>query len=320
MGRSCAESKMRLLFGKAMCIFAVGVTLFGLSEFIMKNNFLYMSIRQNHYFDTFISRRMMSTQIHPAALGTYFVSVIPVSLGLYLAASTKKIRILRLFIFLIITLGAILTLSRGAFLGGVAGISAILLLTRRQKFLKIFSFIVISLFILFTVISSISKAKGHIDYNHLSIDRISLVGLTNPDDYIKKSGRIESGWRIVKDHPFLGLGPGNYRSYFDYYLPNLENQTPYIGKVADLMYLTIISEIGIFGFLIFSLFIFLTLSRSLRDGSAPFLNKDRITLFSFIGGFIGIMFTFLVYDGLYWFVPGCLFWFYSGIISDSGEA
>ncbi len=75
----CEENRGILI--KCICFFGCILALVGLVEFISQKNFIYEYLIANPYYHRFIyfQPRIMSTLLHPAVLGSYFVACLPFS-------------------------------------------------------------------------------------------------------------------------------------------------------------------------------------------------------------------------------------------------
>ena len=81
------------------------------------------------------------------------------------------------------------------------------------------------------------------------------------------------------------------------------------------MYVTILAETGLIGCAAFFIFIYSVIKNTLIKLKEALFNESRLILLRFFVGFVGIMCTFLTYDGLYWTAPCYLFWYYTGVLS-----
>lgn len=297
------ENYGRLII-RSLCLMAALVCVFGIIEFLTKQNFLYTYFARNMYFEVFKGRRMMSTQFHPTPLGTYLVAILPLSIALRSLEKKIFLKFMSIFYSAIIFIGIILTFSRGAFLGFFSAMLVmVVFLIKPKKGLYLWALILFC-----AIIIGICSL-------YFPCVRYSLQALAAPHSYSAKLCRIMSIGPILKDNLFLGLGFGHYRVFFDHYLPHLANYCKYDGKVADCMYITLLTEtgiIGITGFLVFIYFLFTRIRNRLR---VSLENADKLLLVSFLSGFTGIFCSFLTYDGLYWVAPSYLFWSYAGILS-----
>lgn len=291
------EDYARLVM-RSVCLMAALVCVFGIIEFLIKQNFIYAYFVKNAYFETFIGKRMMSTQIHPVPLGTYLSAVLPLAVALVFLEEKVFLKALAKVYAVLIFTGIILSFSRGGFLSFFAAMFVMVIyLARWKKAVYLWVLILLS-GITIGVCASYFSVKRHsrstVPYR---IERIMAAG------------------DILKDKLFLGLGFGNFRICFNHYLPRLAHYSYEETKVADCMYVTILTETGIAGFSGFLLFIFFIFKRVRDKLNIVPSGKEKFLLVSFLAGFIAILCSFLTYDGLYWVAPAYLFWSYAGILS-----
>jgi len=294
---------------RGLCFMALVVCIFGIIEFFTKQNFIYREFVSNFCYESFKGKRMMSTHMHPAPLGTYLVAIFPLTIILIVEEKKIFFRLLAIISTLIIFISIILTFSRGAFLGAFAGILILLFYLFRRRII----FFTLALILLAALIIAISTLLSYNKYYYFS--RLGLQGLSILPVYANKIDRLISIWKILKDHPFFGLGLGQYRFLFDHYLPHMANNTNQLNKVPDCMYIALLAETGLVGFAGFILFISCAFRRILKKLKMVSGHEARLLLAGFLSGFVAILCTFLTYDALYWTAPSYLFWSYAGILS-----
>jgi len=307
--KSAFEERYDLLILRSLCLMGLMVCLYGIIEFITGQNFIYKDLVHNFCYEAFKGRRMMSTHIHPAPLGTYLVAIFPLALVLILKEKKVFFKRLAIIFALIIFISIILTFSRGAFLGAVISMSIMLsFLFKRNRI-----FFIPLLILLVAAIIIISSLLFYYGYHYFY--RFGFQGLSAAVIYTSKIDRFASILNILKDHPFFGLGLGHYRVFFDYYLPHLANVTGQLSKVPDCMYIALLTEtglIGFAGFVLFISFLFKSIWHKLKLVSGY---EDRLLIVGFLSGFVGVLVAFLTYDGLYWIAPSYLFWTYAGVLA-----
>jgi len=265
------------------------------------------------YCGVFKGKRMMSTQIHPAPLGTYFVAIFPLSIALFLKEKNRLLRSFAIFYIAIIFIGINLTFSRGAFLGAFVSILImVIFLSKRKK--EIFVLLSILIFAMIILISSSSYLSGY-----FSFWRYSFGGLTLKIYYLRKIERFIMMLRMIKEHPFFGVGFGHFRVFFDSYTTNLASVYSYDGKIADCMHITFLAETGLLGFGSFLIFVISLLKKVSISLKLTSSYEDKLFLLCFLSGFSAILAIFLTYDVLYWIAPSYLFWSYAGILSSFGR-
>ena len=124
--------------------------------------------------------------------------------------------------------------------------------------------------------------------------------------------RFLTTFKMLKDHPFVGVGLDNYRIIFDRYHAWIG--TPIEFKIPDNMYLMILGETGIIGFLSFLVFIFFLF----RNAISTFcLIKDeylREFLIVLMLALIGICVNMDTYELFYFTETTYQFWILVGIV------
>jgi O-antigen ligase len=303
------EKKYALLIIRSLCLMATLVSIYGIIALITKYNFIYEYFSNNPYYKTFEGIRILSFHIHSTPFGTYLVAIFPLAVILLLKEKNKFLKLLAIFCISVILTSLILTFSRGVLLGFCAEMLILILFAAKGKR----RFFITGAMLLIVLLISISTLIGQ--FNYLSFFRYSLQGLSTGYTYSAKIARFIMTGQILKEHPFVGIGFGHFRMFFDHYLPNLAKITSMDSKVADCMYFTILAETGIIGFSGFILFVLSLLKKVLKALRSELLHEDKLFLLGFLCGFIGIMCSFLTYDGLYWMTPNYLFWGYAGILS-----
>lgn len=293
-----------------LCFMGLLVSIYGIIEFITGKNFIYINLMDSFCYDEFKGQRMMSTQVHPAPLGTYLTAILPLSIVLIFKEKKIHLKVLAVIFAVVIFIGVIMTFSRGSFFGVFMAILVMLFfLFRRKRDFFISVLILSALGIAIIIISTFFRQ------NHLSFYRFSFYGLSEPYRYSYKIDRFMSIWKILKDYPFFGLGFDHYRIFFDHYLPHLASVVSRLSKVPDCVYVSLLTETGVVGFAGFVLFISFLFKKIIFKLKTFPKNEDRLLLAGFLSGFIGILCAFLTYDALYWTAPACLFWSYAGILA-----
>ncbi|MGM0446465.1 MAG: O-antigen ligase family protein [Bacillota bacterium] len=183
------------------------------------------------------------------------------SLGLLIIVKNKKEK-LTYFLFLIITLGAlIITSSRGAMVGTAAG-SFILSLLISWKVIAVLTTI---------VIAALAANKNF--YRRA----LSIFSFENRSNFMRLK-IYEGTLALIKDHFFFGVGPGNFGIvYPDYQVSGetINAMTPHNN------YLNIITGWGIIGGLFFFGWIFYTILKNIFNSN----NKYKKIIAAILIGF-----------------------------------
>jgi len=298
----CSSKKFNLL-AKTICLFSIIVSLGGIFESLFAFNPIYEHFIKNPYYQRYITGfvRPMSTQFNPAPLGGYLLGCLPFNYLLF-RKYTSFFRLLGAIGVVLSTIVVILTFSRCALLGLIAMIVFYLF---TQKNYRAIAILFITVFILIFISSYMPYPL-----NKFGID--GIIGGGQLSTY--RLDRFGMALRMVKDYPFKGVGFQHFRIRFYEYYP-YKDKIPYEIMIADNMYLTILSETGIIGFLGFSGFIFSFLRKGWRKLRMSDANSEqRWRLLVTLMAFIGLLVDMVGYEFLYWpnqyllfcIVVGCL--------------
>jgi O-antigen ligase len=299
---------------RSICLMALLVFIFGIIEFTTKQNLIHTGLFNPYYYSVLKGNRMMSLHIHSAPLGTYFVAVLPLAVALIIKEKKVFFKLLAVSYTAFISIGIILTFSRGALLGAFIGMFTMVIILFGHKKRVLISLLALLLIIIIAS-SSLLFYRGYFPF-----ERYSWINLSTGDSHLRKLLRIIMTGQIFKDHPFFGVGFGHFRVLFDYYLPKSLRFLLFDSKkpdeyVADCMFLTILAETGLVGFTGFCLFVVSLFKRIGVSLKRTMDHENKLLLACFLSGLIGIMCTFLTYDVLYWTAPSYLFWSYAGILA-----
>ncbi len=298
----------------AIFLFSSCIILVGILELIFRKNIIYELWIENYFYQRYIgsSGRIMSTLIHPTIFGSFLLGCLPFSF--FLTSRIKKPYNIFIKIFIVLSIICIIfSFSRGNIVGLIALSLLYLLLTKKTPYIK---FIFIGMFILIILSSTILK-------NEFRFSRFSLSGLSSGwwlDEIEKSSITL----KILKEHPLIGIGLNHYRLKFDNYsgqeyklLEEKIRETggdPYEWKIPDNMYLSILAETGLLGFVSFLLFLLLLFKKGFTFLKKINDNLRKEFLIVILCGIIGLLFSMNTYDLFYWMNPMLLLWFLIGTL------
>ena len=184
----------------------------------------------------------------------------------------------------------ILTFSRGVVLG-LAGMLIFYFLVQKDYSKIIILFIVIFVFVL---------ACSNLPY---PFDRFGKDRMISGGDGISSNYRFTRcvmAKRIIRDFPLTGLGFRHFRIRFYEYYPDKHN-VPYEFMIADNMYLTILAETGILGFLGFLIFIVSLFRKGCRQlRISRCMPQRRLQVLIILSAFMGLLVNMGAYELFYW--------------------
>lgn len=253
--------------------------IFGIYQF-----FTYAGLNKKFasYTSYSIKVKIASTLTNPNNYAAYLLlCVFPVFM-LLIYEKRKLKKSLYLLTFLIITVNIVLTFSRNVYLGFALGM-LVLIVIYSKKLLAAF----IPLIAAALAVPQIRRRLSEISSSSLDISRIKLW---------------KTALLMFKDHPLLGVGNGNYLANYNEYIkkyPSLYYE--YSDHPTHNSYLKVLSELGIFGIVIFAamlLFIVINLYKFIKDCEDKYF---RYFYTGFFASSIGFLFMNL-FDNFF-FVP-----------------
>jgi O-antigen ligase len=294
------------IFAKAVCVFSFAVSLFAIYESVFGVNPLYKYYIANPFYERYIRGfvRPMSTQFNPAALGTYLIVSLPFSL--MLARQQKSFfKTLALCNIVLVSAVNILTFSRGNFIAFIVVVLIYLWSQRRFQSMAGFGVLIVLLVIIcFFLPYPFSKFGEQL---------VPAPGKSILSPYILN--RWVTTWRMVNAHPFVGLGFQHFRIEFAQFYPGKEIVV-WEKMIADNMYLTLLAETGILGFLGFVYFLFNAIKKGIRKLTQPKTGEnEKRRLFIVLLALTGFLLNLAGYEMFYWPNQYFLFCILMGLLS-----
>lgn len=193
------------------------------------------------YGGTVVSGRAQGLFTEPNELGFFAATMVFAAAGLALAARTPRGRLASSAALGILLVALTLSLSRGAWVGALAGLVAMWLSLReaRRKMLAL----AIPAVLVLGVIATVTPSSPNLQVVQSRVRSLtSSEGLDNPHDF--RTAIWEEAVREIRDDPWTGQGPGNYQIGVG------GPASPFIltyTSHAHSMFLTIGAEIGLPG-------------------------------------------------------------------------
>ena len=242
--------------------------------------------------------RITATMDNPNQYVAFLIMIIfpLIMMILYKDKKNKKQRIIYIFIALIIMLNIALTFSRNGYVAFFIGCT-VLVIIYNWKFISFLIFAAISVLI-------IPQTSGRI------------LELADKSQNFTRIRLWETAIRMFKEHPILGVGNGNFVSYYDAYIkkyPELYIYYEYKRYPTHNSYLKVLSELGILGIVPFILILSFSIINYIK-----FIVKRSNDLYKYMCmGFLAstVAFLFMNLSENLFFVPNvtACFWIFLAI-------
>ena len=304
-----AQRKLVTLVSVASLSFMIYVVFLEVDYIITRKNFLDLLIKiliisaifssiyalTTYFIDFGFQNRASTFFTHYNGLGEVMLFSMVWTFAYFIHAAWKR-RLLMGLGFLVMSLALIFSFSRGAWLGAAGALITYGLWERKARFKIIIVMIVTG--ILMVSIPSV--------FHRLS----SLVNLPS----LFSSERVyiwRSTWNMIKAHPIIGIGVGNYPFIYTKYM--VEGASILNPSFAHNIFFHIWAEAGLGALLSFAGIVFFTLWKGVRliKSSTGFARMIAVASFSAL---VGILIHNQVDCVLYSMQMGPIFWLLVGII------
>lgn len=226
---------------------------------------------------------------NPNAFGAYLVPTLLMVSTLFFYTSLKKqyrYKLILSLLAVLLNICLVLTFSRGAWIGFFAGLSLLILVSKKKKIF----YVLVCNIVGFILIPALRQQV---------LNSFQVGG----------DGFRFTIWPVaismIKENPFLGKGVGTFMAHFSQYPTNLNPQ------YAHNCFLQIWAETGIFSLISFLLFAGLLLYQGIKKFS-----KDNYpVLLGLVSGVFGFLTHSFFDTNLYSLQLATLFWVFMGLIS-----
>jgi probable O-glycosylation ligase (exosortase A-associated) len=179
-----------------------------------------------------VLNRIVSTREDPNNLALTLVSVIPLTVALVTIEKRRMLKAIAALTGIVVFFTVPLTLSRGGFLALIAIVVLVVAKMKRKKFALLILVLMIGLS-LFILPATVWERAGTVGISSMEASARMRMQL------------LKGGLEMFSDHPFLGVGIGNFIAHSFQYSGLVPPQ------YAHNMFLHVAAETGILGFLLF---------------------------------------------------------------------
>jgi O-antigen ligase len=233
---------------------AAGLALLGLYQVITGDYAQHFWGFATTHFDPSIASGASGVRLEgpledPNFYGQIMVAILPLAIYRIFAEKRPSLKLFGALAAGLITFAVIYSYSRGAFLALVC-VGILILSERRVGLLKILA-AVVALLILVQLLPETYRAR---------ISTISLINRDETsvyeDDSLRgRTSELRAALGMWSDHPFLGVGVGNYRVHYQEYASEIGLEYRNEDRQAHSLYLEVLSETGLIGTLVFIAFL-----------------------------------------------------------------
>jgi len=271
-----------------------------------------------YYKATYSFNRIFSTMGNPNFLAGWFVTVLPLILAGFFAASGKR-RLPILFLLLMLGINLGMTLSRAGFIGALAG-TGVFLIASAKEHLKMQKNWMVILFIavFFTIYIFLGGRKGLDDFEgdkSLISERVGVIADLSESSASVRYETWKVAFKMFKGKPLFGVGPNMFQYIFPKYetlrFARITGGNTY-SNYAHNTFLQVASTMGIFAL---TAYIFLWGSAILAGLKKVIASKNEERLF--YTGVLSSLIALLIFLQFHFFLNETLLYFcvFLGILS-----
>ncbi|MFC1640772.1 O-antigen ligase family protein [Patescibacteria group bacterium] len=294
---------------KSLFASAVLVSVFGLFQFM--GDLVGVSPEITGLSDLYTKKvfgfpRVQSTALEPLYFANYLLLPLSIAAALLLS-KLKKNTWFWLGLVLLLGLNLVMTLSRGGYLGA----AAVVLVLAIVFWNRIFTFKNVMMYVAGAIVL-ISAASFLLSYSHNAREAVETfqtqaLNYQEGASIIERQGTMSQALDVWKEHPYLGIGTGNFG-------PSVA-RNPLMAPdkgwlIANNETVEILSETGILGLASFVSILVVLFVRSIKAIRVCSDKRIKIILIGAFAAFAGIIVQYQTFSTLYilhiWFLFGFL--------------
>ena len=240
----------------------------------------------------------------PNPFAGYLGTILPLTLALAAIPHPGRFRTIAWVALVSTGLGIILSLSRGAWLGLLIALAAMALVwsarTRRFVAPTATALVLVGLLGILGALPPALATRVTSVVDNFGIFDARLVPPT-PENFgvVERMAHWQAGWEMFLDHPWLGVGPGNYPAVYDRYY--ISGWAEALGHAHN-YYLNMAAEAGLAGLIVLLLFLCFAFRAILRlvsqaDRPVGLTRFNRALAVGLLGSFV-VFCTHNLFDNL----------------------
>jgi O-antigen ligase len=229
--------------------------------------------------------------------GTFFAASLILTMSLYSLKRKISVKILIIVVFVLGVWALIFTFSRGGWSSFLLAGIVFLMIGISQGWMRVRVVAVLSIGVILFLSVFWDSINLRLTYDLAAKSRISTM---------------EVAWKIIRDHPLLGVGVNAYKDVYDRYITE-DLRSEGAMSIVHNQYLLVWTEmgvIGLFSFLWFILAFFIETKKSMTSRN----NSERILATGIMSSFLAICVAMMTQPANSGTVP-MLTWFLAGYIA-----
>jgi O-antigen ligase len=228
----------------------------------------------------------------------YLLMIVSITLGMFMYADKKSTRFIFILYLIILSGGIIATVSRAGIL--VLGLIILFysILSLFEKGIRKF----LGIGVLTAVLGSLAVllmndlGKNFVDLSTLS-RRVETVVSGRDASLTQREAIFDVSMRMVRAHPFIGIGYGTFESEFDNY--KIADLSTGNARAAHNTLLRLLAESGLLGFIPTFIIFLSVFSYLIRSKNKMISQKNKTILFSIIISLLSFIVMSLTLDQFY---------------------
>jgi O-antigen ligase len=237
------------------------------------------------------------------------VMIVPLALDRLWHEKSTLLRLLAAITLFTSVFSIIFTYSRGGFLALIV-VLGLMLWHHRTKLTLIFALLLVGL-VAFQYVPDQYKARMGLLTDLVSVITNEETAVVTDSSFRGRQSEITAAWQMFADHPFIGVGLGNYNATYLDYAEHLGLDTRGVSRSAHSLYLEIAAETGLIGLISFGLILAVSF-QSLFAAYHIFLDinqRDSAYLtwalaVALVGYLTATLFLHLAYPRYFWLMIG----------------
>ncbi len=237
------------------------------------------------------------------------VMIVPLALDRLWHEDSQVLRVLAGIVLFTSVFSIIFTYSRGGFLALIV-VAGLMLWHHRTSPMLILG-LVVAVLIAYQFVPAQYKARLGLLTDLVSVVSSDETAVVTDSSFRGRQSEVTAAWQMFGDHPFIGVGLGNFNINYLDYAEHLGLDTRGQARSAHSLYLEVASETGLVGILAFGLILavafrqlYLAYPIFLENKQPDYAYITWALTVGLLGYLTGSLFLHLAYPRYFWLMIG----------------